>query len=142
MSNRSFRNPHLYAKLVEFVSVNECGTNFPKEIWDPYDVREEWYAESIGQCDFYFHSFNLLLTPLFILEAERQKTLAEQKTAAQASGKRTRIDFTSSSRPSVSASSSTTAMPGNSLHRQKDDGSRRYMPYAPGVLGGGRRKGR
>ena len=48
MSNRSFRNPHLYAKLVEFVDVDERTTNFPKAIWDPFDVEEEWYAERIG----------------------------------------------------------------------------------------------
>lgn len=54
MSNRSFRNPHLYAKLVEFVDVDECTTNFPKEIWDPTDVKEEWYAEKIGACPLSF----------------------------------------------------------------------------------------
>jgi hypothetical protein len=49
MSNRSFRNPHLYAKLVEFVDINETATNFPKEVWDPFDVKEEWYADRIGK---------------------------------------------------------------------------------------------
>ena len=49
MSNRSFRNPHLYAKLVEFVNVDECVTNFPKDIWDPRDVEDEWYADRIGE---------------------------------------------------------------------------------------------
>jgi hypothetical protein len=48
MSNRSFRNPHLYAKLVEFVDVNEKTTNFPPDIWDPNDVNEEWFADRIG----------------------------------------------------------------------------------------------
>lgn len=48
MSNRSFRNPHLYAKLVEFADVDERATNFPREIWDPHDVREEWFADKIG----------------------------------------------------------------------------------------------
>ena len=48
MSNRSFRNPHLYAKLVEFVDVDERTTNFPKEVWDPSDVKDEWFAEKIG----------------------------------------------------------------------------------------------
>ncbi|KAI0300171.1 HCNGP-like protein-domain-containing protein [Multifurca ochricompacta] len=48
MSNRSFRNPHLYAKLVEFVDVDERTTNFPTEIWDPHDVREDWFADKIG----------------------------------------------------------------------------------------------
>lgn len=48
MANRSFRNPHLYTKLVEFVDVNERTTNFPKDIWDPEDVKDEWFADRIG----------------------------------------------------------------------------------------------
>lgn len=48
MSNRSFRNPHLYTKLVEFVDVDERTTNFPKDIWDPMDIKPEWYADRIG----------------------------------------------------------------------------------------------
>ena len=48
MSNRSFRNPHLYAKLVEFVDVDERTTNFPPSIWDPHDVEPEWFADKIG----------------------------------------------------------------------------------------------
>ena len=48
MANRSFRNPHLYTKLVEFVDVNERATNFPKNLWDPKDVKDEWFADQIG----------------------------------------------------------------------------------------------
>jgi hypothetical protein len=48
MSNRSFRNPHLYAKLVEFVDIDERVTNFPKDIWDPHDIQEDWFADRIG----------------------------------------------------------------------------------------------
>jgi hypothetical protein len=48
MSNRSFRNPHLYAKLVEFVDVDERTTNFPSDIWNPADVQNEWFADRIG----------------------------------------------------------------------------------------------
>ncbi|KIO14320.1 hypothetical protein M404DRAFT_6307 [Pisolithus tinctorius Marx 270] len=73
MSNRSFRNPHLYAKLVEFVDVDERTTNFPSHIWDPYDVEPEWFADKI---------------------AEQQKARSEQAAATQS--KRTQIDFTSS----------------------------------------------
>lgn len=72
MSNRSFRNPHLYAKLVEFVDVDERTTNFPPSIWDPHDVEPEWFADKI---------------------AEQQKARSEQAAAAQS--KRTQIDFTS-----------------------------------------------
>jgi len=105
MSNRSFRNPHLYAKLVEFVDVDERTTNFPKGVWDPDDVKEEWFAERI---------------------AEFQKIRAEQQSAAQSSGKRTHIDFTSSK------SSSTAQAPTLSSSRAKEkDGGRksRFQPY-------------
>ena len=40
MSNRSFRNPHLYAKMVEFVDVDERSTNFPSDVWDPFDLQQ------------------------------------------------------------------------------------------------------
>lgn len=79
MSNKSFRNPHLYAKLVEFVDVDERTTNFPKDIWDPNDIRPEWFADRI---------------------AEYQKLRSEQQAAAQSSGKRNQIDFTSSTNKS------------------------------------------
>ncbi|KAH9050268.1 HCNGP-like protein-domain-containing protein [Lactarius hengduanensis] len=75
MSNRSFRNPHLYAKLVEFADVNERTTNFPREIWDPHNVQEEWFADKI---------------------AAHQKARSEQQESAQSSSnKRARIDFAS-----------------------------------------------
>ncbi|PPQ73659.1 hypothetical protein CVT24_007635 [Panaeolus cyanescens] len=83
MSNRSFRNPHLYTKLVEFVDVDERTTNFPREIWDPSDVKAEWFADQI---------------------ADAQRERSEKQAANQSSGKRSRIDFASSSRTGHSAS--------------------------------------
>ena len=53
MSNRSFRNPHLYAKLVEFVDVDERVTNFPRGVWDPTDVQDDWFADRIGTSLFF-----------------------------------------------------------------------------------------
>ncbi|KAG9313392.1 HCNGP-like protein-domain-containing protein [Chiua virens] len=76
MSNRSFRNPHLYATLVEFVDVDERTTNFPTNIWNPNDVEPEWFSDRI---------------------AEIQKARSEQASAAQS--KRTQIAFTSSKAP-------------------------------------------
>ncbi|KAI5118563.1 hypothetical protein M0805_005854 [Coniferiporia weirii] len=88
MSNRAFRNPHLYAKLVEFVDVDENATNFPKGVWDPTDVEKDWYAERI---------------------ADYQKRREEKQASSQSAGKRARIDFTSSVAKSVAATSSSTA---------------------------------
>jgi len=81
MSNRSFRNPHLYTKLVEFVDVDERTTNFPKDIWDPANVQRDWFADQI---------------------ADAQKARSEKQAAAQATGKRNHIDF-SSSKPAPTA---------------------------------------
>ncbi|KAF9225769.1 HCNGP-domain-containing protein, partial [Gyrodon lividus] len=76
MSNRSFRNPHLYTKLVEFVDVDERTTNFPTSVWDPHDAEPEWFADRI---------------------AELQKVRSEQVSTAQS--KRSQIAFTSSNAP-------------------------------------------
>ncbi|KAJ3787590.1 HCNGP-domain-containing protein [Lentinula aff. detonsa] len=71
MSNRSFRNPHLYAQLVEFVDIDERTTNFPKEIWNLEELKDgEWDAEKI---------------------AKYQKIRSEQQS--QQSKARTHIDF-------------------------------------------------
>lgn len=71
MSNRSFRNPHLYAQLVDFIDVDERASNFPKDIWDPNDVKEDWFADHL---------------------AEEQKQRMEKQNAAPV--KRSHIDFT------------------------------------------------
>ena len=62
MSNRSFRNPHLYTKLVEFVDVDERTTNFPKDIWDPENVQRDWFADQIGK-------YIALFIPLVLVHA-------------------------------------------------------------------------
>ncbi|EPQ52041.1 HCNGP-domain-containing protein [Gloeophyllum trabeum ATCC 11539] len=100
MSNRSFRNPHLYAKLVEFVDVDERVTNFPKHVWDPSDVREDWYADRI---------------------AEYQKARSEQQASSQNSGKRSQIDFTSGK---------SSAPPSGPRSANRHQGAKdRYQPY-------------
>ncbi|KAG7093927.1 hypothetical protein E1B28_007562 [Marasmius oreades] len=107
MSNRSFRNPHLYTKLVEFVDVDERTTNFPKEIWNPYQVVDGpngWDAEKI---------------------AAYQKSRSEQQAQAQSSGKRTHVDFTSSSHH-ISAKE-------KNWERDKI----KYNPYSAGTKGAG-----
>ena len=137
MSNRSFRNPHLYTRLVEFVDVDERATNFPKDLWDPMDIRDEWYADRIGEppdilrrsvvhaCPLHRSAHSLytlfwetclhwwcyartcnprqlqppLYTPCTLpTEAEAQKARSEQQPSQEGSAKRTKIDFTSSSR--------------------------------------------
>ncbi|KZT62507.1 HCNGP-domain-containing protein [Calocera cornea HHB12733] len=100
MSNKAFRNPHIYEKLVNFVDVDEKGTNFPREIWDPFDYRPEWKAEAL---------------------AEEQKKRSEAIEAAQGRGKRNEISFTSSSKAAEKP---------RPRDRDRDrDGKERYEPY-------------
>ncbi|EUC65242.1 HCNGP-domain protein, partial [Rhizoctonia solani AG-3 Rhs1AP] len=132
MKNKSFNNPHIYAKLVDFVEVDETGTNFPKSMWDPQDIQPEWYAEEI---------------------AAAQKKRGAESAAAQAPGKRSRIVFDSASSTSTSSVHPSVLQKGNkhsdeSRGRHSDDsrsrrsdGSRRrdddkhggprYHPYQP-----------
>lgn len=69
MSNRSFRNPHLYATLVGFVDVDERTTNFPTNTWDPNDVEPEWFADRIGTWRFVvpFDPCSCLSPPLCVV---------------------------------------------------------------------------
>lgn len=39
---KEFRNPSIYEKLIQFCDINELGTNYPPEIYDPL----QWGAES------------------------------------------------------------------------------------------------
>ncbi|KAJ7083251.1 HCNGP-like protein-domain-containing protein [Mycena epipterygia] len=105
MANRTFRNPHLYAKLVEFVAVDERATNFPPPLWDPSDVDPSWYADRI---------------------ADHQKTRAEQQSAGQAPGKRSQIAFASASTTSKTKERDKDKDPAHSRN-----GSR-FQPYGGG----------
>ncbi|KAJ2919062.1 hypothetical protein MD484_g1333, partial [Candolleomyces efflorescens] len=52
MSNRSFRNPHLYATLVDWAGVkNEKVSNFPTDIWDAegLHLEEGWFVEGLTE---------------------------------------------------------------------------------------------
>ncbi|KAF8623195.1 hypothetical protein AX17_007518 [Amanita inopinata Kibby_2008] len=118
MSNRSFRNPHLYTKLVEFVDIDERTTNFPRGVWDPSELvkRPEWFAEQI---------------------AEQQKKRYEQQTASQSSAsKRSHIDFTSTSTStstfaptSASAFASLSLGKQRSQYKERDSGSNPYYHH-------------
>lgn len=70
--NKSFRNPRIYTRLVEFTEVEEFGSNFDKVDFDPYGFPKELYLDEI---------------------LETQKKLAEEKAASQQN--RTSVAFVS-----------------------------------------------
>jgi hypothetical protein len=48
LKNKAFRNPHIYAKLVEFVELDEIGSNLDKSVFDPHGFPREAYADKLG----------------------------------------------------------------------------------------------
>lgn len=77
--NKAFRNPRIYARLVEFTEVDEYGSNFDKEDFDPYGFPKELYIDGI-------------------LETQRKQ--AEEKAAAQQN--RTSVNFVPQQPPELS----------------------------------------
>ncbi|XP_022232460.2 SAP30-binding protein [Drosophila obscura] len=45
---KEFRNPSIYDKLISFCDINEFGTNYPPEIYDPLRWGEESYYEALS----------------------------------------------------------------------------------------------
>ncbi|CAG9790082.1 unnamed protein product [Diatraea saccharalis] len=48
-NNKSFRNPNLYDKLVEYCNINESDTNYPPEIYDPLKWGKESYYDELSR---------------------------------------------------------------------------------------------
>lgn len=44
---KSFRNPSIYEKLIEFCGIDEHGTNFPKDLYDGHLFGKESYYEEL-----------------------------------------------------------------------------------------------
>ncbi|GAA5896985.1 hypothetical protein JCM8208_006130 [Rhodotorula glutinis] len=120
-ASKAFRNPRIYAKLVEFVDVDESGTGWDAEVWDPRGLGEGATAARI---------------------AVDQKARSEAK-AAQPAGSRSSIAFTSSApSPSSTATSSATrtGVDGRNGERDRRDREReRDRERGAGVRKGGSR---
>ncbi|GAA5887421.1 hypothetical protein JCM5296_007134 [Sporobolomyces johnsonii] len=103
-ASKAFRNPRIYAKLVEFVDVDETGTNWSKHVWDPKALGPDAMASRI---------------------AELQKIRSEAKASGQLSGTRSSIAFTA---PASSASRSRDdgggGSGGGSKYRERDERDR------------------
>ncbi|KAI0792574.1 hypothetical protein C8Q75DRAFT_607847 [Abortiporus biennis] len=129
MSNRSFRNPHLYTKLVEFVDVDERSSNFGDYGEEGIlglkvdEIKEDWFADRI---------------------ASLQKLRSEQQSSSSTSTShntksRSHIDFTTSKSKSTFASS--VAKSSTKTHHYSST-SGRYQPYGGGGRGDGGDGGR
>ncbi|RIB18151.1 HCNGP-like protein [Gigaspora rosea] len=64
LKNKAFRNPHIYNKLVEFVELDEIGSNFDREIFDPYGFPSEAFADQLGK----FMNMNIIFSSIRIFD--------------------------------------------------------------------------
>lgn len=46
---KDFRNPSIYEKLIQFCGINELGTNYPPNIYDPLKWSKESYYEELAK---------------------------------------------------------------------------------------------
>ncbi|XP_031424303.1 SAP30-binding protein isoform X2 [Clupea harengus] len=46
---KEFRNPSIYEKLIQFCSIDELGTNYPKDMFDPHGWTEDSYYEALAK---------------------------------------------------------------------------------------------
>uniref|UniRef100_A0A8C7DI31 SAP30 binding protein n=1 Tax=Oncorhynchus kisutch TaxID=8019 RepID=A0A8C7DI31_ONCKI len=46
---KEFRNPSIYEKLIQFCSIDELGTNYPKDMFDPHCWPEDSYYEALAK---------------------------------------------------------------------------------------------
>jgi len=46
---KDFRNPSIYEKLLQFCNINELGTNYPPNLYDPLRWGKESYYEELGR---------------------------------------------------------------------------------------------
>ncbi|XP_072537335.1 SAP30-binding protein isoform X2 [Salminus brasiliensis] len=46
---KEFRNPSIYEKLIQYCGIDELGTNYPKDMFDPHGWSEDSYYESLAK---------------------------------------------------------------------------------------------
>ncbi|KAG7204220.1 hypothetical protein KM043_002050 [Ampulex compressa] len=46
---KDFRNPSIYEKLIQFCSINELGTNYPPDRFDPFKWGKDSYYEELAK---------------------------------------------------------------------------------------------
>ncbi|XP_023692608.1 SAP30-binding protein isoform X1 [Paramormyrops kingsleyae] len=48
-NKKEFRNPSIYEKLIQFCGIDELGTNYPKDMFDPHGWSEDSYYEALAK---------------------------------------------------------------------------------------------
>lgn len=78
-NRKDYRNPSIYKKLLQFLNIDETGSNYPKSLFDPTCWPEESYYESLSKA---------------------QKEAYERKEKEKAKQARTQVEFVSGTKKS------------------------------------------
>ncbi|XP_053203875.1 SAP30-binding protein-like [Panonychus citri] len=71
---KNFRNPSIYEKLITFCEIDELGTNFPKDVYDPH----QWGAD-----DFYDNLTNAQKLEMEKKEMEKKEKKRKEKVTIE-----------------------------------------------------------
>ncbi|XP_067344307.1 SAP30-binding protein isoform X2 [Channa argus] len=97
---KEFRNPSIYEKLIQYCGIDELGTNYPKDMFDPHGWSEDSYYEAL---------------------AKAQKV--EMDKLEKAKKERTKIEFVTGTKkgtnPSSTAASTTSSTTSTATEAQK-----------------------
>ena len=59
--SHAFKNPDILEKIIQYMNIQEIGTNYPKNIFDPHTVHDEDYYDNLGIYFYYFYFSNNFL---------------------------------------------------------------------------------
>uniref|UniRef100_A0A3B4BDU9 Uncharacterized protein n=1 Tax=Periophthalmus magnuspinnatus TaxID=409849 RepID=A0A3B4BDU9_9GOBI len=93
---KEFRNPSIYEKLIQFCSIDELGTNYPKDMFDPHGWSEDSFYEAL---------------------AKAQKV--EMDKLEKAKKERTKIEFVTGTKKGTNASSTTASTASTDAQKRK-----------------------
>ncbi|KAM7382130.1 hypothetical protein PAMA_012817 [Pampus argenteus] len=103
---KEFRNPSIYEKLIQFCSIDELGTNYPKDMFDPHGWSEDSYYEAL---------------------AKAQKV--EMDKLEKAKKERTKIEFVTGTKKGTNPSNTSASTTSNSTTTTATDAQKRKSKW-------------
>ncbi|KAJ0060255.1 hypothetical protein NL108_005839 [Boleophthalmus pectinirostris] len=93
---KEFRNPSIYEKLIQFCSIDELGTNYPKDMFDPHGWSEDSFYEALAKAQ--------------KVEMDKLEKAKKERTKIEfVTGTKKGTNASSTTAPTASSTSSTTA---------------------------------
>ncbi|CAF1031623.1 unnamed protein product [Adineta steineri] len=87
---KDFRNPCMYEKMISHLDIDEIGTNFPQELYDPHWWGKESYYEELSMHVVIYFKINLIDKKVFLGKAQKIEMDRREKERRE----RPKIGFT------------------------------------------------